>query len=144
MAKQKVEDRFGVSNPVILLVPNGSVAKETQLANELSDMNAVGSVQALSTMADPAIPRDMMPQAVRDMFISEDYSRMIVSLNIEGESDAVFAAVEDIKAAAQRYYPDQCWQREPPPASWTSRTRYRRTLWWSISFPSWRWGLSSC
>ena len=116
VAKQKVEDRFGVSNPVILLVPNDSVAKETQLANELSDMNAVGSVQALATMADPAIPRDMMPQAVRDMFISEDYSRMIVSLNIEGESDAVFAAVEDIKAAAQRYYPDQ-WLAAGTPTS---------------------------
>lgn len=107
VAKQKVEDTFGISNPVILLVPNDSVAKETQLANELEGLDAVGSVQALATMADPAIPRDMVPKAVQDMFVSEDYSRMIVSLNIDGESDATFAAVEEIQAAAQRYYPDQ-------------------------------------
>ena len=107
VAKQKVEDTFGISNPVILLVPNDSVAKETQLANELEGLDAVGSVQALATMADPAIPRDMVPKAVQDMFVSEDYSRMIVSLNIDGESNATFAAVEEIQAAAQRYYPDQ-------------------------------------
>lgn len=48
---------------------------------------------------------DMVPKAVQDMFVSEDYSRMIVSLNIDGESNATFAAVEEIQAAAQRYYP---------------------------------------
>lgn len=61
--REAIEAKFGVYNPVVLLVPRGDTAGEIALAQELEAQPAVTSVQALVTLADPTLPRDMLPDA---------------------------------------------------------------------------------
>ena len=105
--REAIEAKFGVYNPVVLLVPRGDTAGEIALAQELEAQPAVTSVQALVTLADPTLPRDMLPDAVVEQFESDEYSRMIVQLNIAEDGTALTQAVEDIEAAAEAYYPGQ-------------------------------------
>ena len=114
--REAIEAKFGVYNPVVLLVPRGDTAGEIALAQELEAQPAVTSVQALVTLADPTLPRDMLPDAVVEQFESDEYSRMIVQLNIAEEGTALTQAVEDIEATAEAYYPGQ-WLAVGTPTS---------------------------
>jgi predicted RND superfamily exporter protein len=104
--EKKITDIFGPYNPVVLLVPAGNIAKETALAQRLEDLDTVGSVQSLVTLADSAIAREMLPKAVIDQFETANYSRMILTLNTEVESVAAFSAVEQLTELVRSYYGD--------------------------------------
>ncbi|WP_368294490.1 RND family transporter [Dehalobacter sp. TBBPA1] len=105
--RNNIESCFGVYNPVVILVPNDDIAAEIQLAQELEEQKYIRDVQTLVTLADPAIPRSLLPQSVRDMFLSEHYTRMIVLMNIAGETPETFEAVAELEQSVQKYYPDE-------------------------------------
>ncbi len=105
--RQKMHDRFGIYNPVMLLVPNDDSPSEVALANELKSKKTIRDVQSLVTLVDHRIPRTLLPQSVKDQFLSEHYSRMIVLINSDGETKESYEAVEEIRKAAQKYYPDK-------------------------------------
>ncbi len=107
LARERMEERFGIYNPVMLLVPQGDTASEVNMASELKGQRTIREVQALVTLADDKLPRAILPQSVRDQFQSESYSRMIVLINSSGETPESYDAVEFIKETAQKYYPDQ-------------------------------------
>jgi predicted RND superfamily exporter protein len=103
----EMEDVFGRYNPLILMVPSGSIQRESALSAALGDLDGVKDVQALVTVADSSIPREMIPQDIVDNFQSERYSRLTVLLDTGIESAASFAAVGSIRETANRYYPGQ-------------------------------------
>lgn len=102
-----IQNKFGIYNPVILLVPNDNIAKEISLVNDLKEKNYIRDVQALVTLADPSIPRELLPDSVKNEFLSENYSRMIVLINIDEEKPETFEVVDEIKESAQKYYSDK-------------------------------------
>jgi predicted RND superfamily exporter protein len=102
--EDEILNKFGPYNPVVLLVPAGNIAKEAALAEKLTVLDSVNSVQALVTLADTAIAREMLPQSVIDQFETEHYSRMIITLNTEVEGKATFAAVEQLNELIKSYY----------------------------------------
>lgn len=100
---KKIEEKFGINNPVVLLVPKGSIANETALSEEFAGKGYISGVQGLVTLADPSIPQEMLPTEVLENFTSENYSRMILTLNIPVESEITFEAVEDIQDTVAKY-----------------------------------------
>ncbi len=105
--RRLIEEKFGVSNPVVLLVPNDNLRAEIDLCAELEASPYVKNITALVTVADPAIPRQFLPQEVRENFLSQDYSRIIVNLRPQGETPETYAAVDFLNAVVQKYYPDK-------------------------------------
>lgn len=106
-ARERMQQRFGVYNPVMLLVPKGDVPKEITLVKELKSHNTIKDVQGLVTLVDDKIPRSLLPESVKEQFESEHYSRLIVLLNLSGETPESYAAVEQIQKTAQKYYPGE-------------------------------------
>lgn len=102
-----IEDTFGSRHPSVLLVPAGSPALEAQLADELLDKPYITGVTALSTVADATIPRSFIPDEARERFETENYVRILLDTNLKGESQYNFDCVEDIKATAAKYYPEE-------------------------------------
>ena len=109
LERQAIEERFGIYNPVMLLVPGEDPAREAALARDLEALPGVRGVQALATMADPAIPRELIPAAAREQFVRNGMSRMIVELGVSGETPEVFATVTALKAAVAEQYPEGGW-----------------------------------
>ncbi|NLJ41241.1 MAG: MMPL family transporter [Clostridiales bacterium] len=103
---QKIIDKFGIDNPVMILVPKGDIKKEAFLAQRLERLDYVRSVVSLGTLADYAIPPSFIPAGVRENFESENYSRIIVNLNFVGEIPQSFDGVEEIRSIVGGYYPD--------------------------------------
>lgn len=105
--RQRIEELFGTTNPVMLLVPNDNLHAEISLCAELQASPYVKNVTALVTVADPSIPREFLPQEARDPFLSHNYSRIIVNLAEGGETPETYAAVDFLEATTQKYYPDK-------------------------------------
>ncbi|MEG0998887.1 MAG: MMPL family transporter [Clostridiales bacterium] len=106
--KEKVTKTFGESEPVMILVPNNNIAAEAKLCKDLQNLNFVRSVQSIPTLADPTIPRDMLPTTLKDQFLSEDFSRIVVFLNLGNESKLTYSTTEKLQNLADKYY-DNGW-----------------------------------
>ena len=105
--QKRIEEIFGIYNPTVLMVPKGDIPAESQLARDLESKEYISSVQALVTLADPSIPQEILPDKVIKNFTSENYSRMIINMNLPVESTATFSAVDEINSMVRAYYGNQ-------------------------------------
>lgn len=95
---------FGPYNPMVLLVPSGNIAKEAALADKLQHLDTVDNIQALVTIADSAIAREMLPDELVEKFETPNYCRFILFLNTEIEGEKAFRAVDQVDALVASYY----------------------------------------
>lgn len=107
--KIRIEEHFGLFDQAILLFPDGNIGAEIALAEKLSQNPYINSVQGLVTVADPIIPRALLPVSVRENFLSDGYGRMILYLNCTDENKAMFETVDYIRKTAAAYYGDEAW-----------------------------------
>ena len=107
--QQKISNTFGIYNPIILIVKAGDILSENDLTSELDKLPSIHSVQGLGTMASDGIPQEFLPEADSNRFVSENYNKIIVNLNIEGENDLVFKVVNDINILTESYYKTGEW-----------------------------------
>lgn len=105
-AKNKIEEKFGAFNPVILLLPKADKNALARFAKELSEYPFVDVVQTHVLVADNKIPEELLPEMVRTQFISDDYYRIIVGLSTPEEGPETFEAIEWINNRAKYYYDD--------------------------------------
>jgi uncharacterized protein len=107
--KARIETHFGIFDQAILLFPDGDIGAEIAMADQLSQNSYIDSVQGLVTVADPAIPRSILPASVRDNFLSDGYGQMILYLNCISEDEAMFDTVDYIRDTTATYYGDDVW-----------------------------------
>ncbi len=101
-----VSKKFSQNMQMVILVPENDIAKESQLCNALKEVDNVDSVISYSTMVGKDIPKDMLSEKQLSQFVSNGYSRIILNVTSDDESDAAFVAVEDIRSTAHKYYQD--------------------------------------
>lgn len=102
----EIEKTFGVSNQIILLVPNDNQINETKMAEQLMDMSGILNVQGYYTLIDPSIPRELINEQILTQFISEHYSRYIVYIDAPVESDYTNQVMNSIGETVSEYYDD--------------------------------------
>ncbi|MGN1031350.1 MAG: RND family transporter [Butyricicoccaceae bacterium] len=100
-----IEKTFGKTDTYVLMVPKGEEQTEKQLSEELQELDGVSSITSLANLIGPAIPRELMPEALMEQLESERYSRMVISVSADYEGEQTFALVERIRSTAQNYYP---------------------------------------
>lgn len=110
----KIEDTFGESNNFLVLVPRGSETSEYDMTNKLESLDIVKSVQGIYAFIDPATPQEIIPDYLRDEFLSENYSRYIVEVDTPIESDAAMEAVKQIRSEVSAYF-DKAYVTGPSP-----------------------------
>lgn len=104
ISKKRIEDRFGRFNPLVLLVPKGDKSSLEAFSHELDEYEHVASVQSLPLLVDPKLPEELLPDAVKDQFVSENNYRIIVGLNTPEEGPETFEAVRWIHERGNHYY----------------------------------------
>ncbi|MDO4542080.1 MAG: MMPL family transporter, partial [Bacillota bacterium] len=106
-AKEDMVDTFGNSEPVMILVPKDDVSAEDKMCRELESLDIVRSIQSRTTLADPAIPENILPDSLKDQFLSDEYSRIVVFLNLGVESDLTYESTEELENVAEKYFTGQ-------------------------------------
>lgn len=99
-----ITEEFGQQNMVALLVPRGDVAAEAALSDDLAEVDNVTGVLSYASSVGAAIPQGFVGEKVTSQFYSDDYARIVVSVDTESEGDEAFATVEEIYQVVQRYY----------------------------------------
>ena len=102
-----INEEFGESNALVLLVPRGDPGAEAQLAAELDDIDHVTSVLSYAGTVG-AVPEGFLDSSIVSQFYSDNYCRIIMYTDTSEEGDEAFAVVEQVRAAADEYY-DESW-----------------------------------
>ncbi|MBR1763250.1 MAG: MMPL family transporter [Eubacterium sp.] len=102
----KINETFGESINMVLLVPKGDVAREKELCNELGGIKNVTSVVAYASMVGNVIPPGYLDESITAQFYSEHYARIILYVSTPSESKEAFECVEQVREVANGYYDD--------------------------------------
>lgn len=103
---EKIEEVFGKSDSYVILVPTGDTAREAELSDRLHELPEITSIISFVDMAGTEVPVEYLEESQRKQLMSEDYSRMVVSVDAEYEGEKTFALVQQIRKIVQEYYPD--------------------------------------
>jgi predicted RND superfamily exporter protein len=105
----KINDRFGVSTPIVLLIPKGEPAKEAMLSSDLEKIDHVTQVVSYAKTVGRTIPGEYLDPGITGQFYSDNYSRIIVYTDTDEEGEEAFAAVEQVQQKAREYYSDKVY-----------------------------------
>lgn len=103
----EIEETFGRSMPMVVLVPKGDMAKEAQLSEELKNLDHVTSIISYPNTISSVIPPEYLNESVTENFYSENYSRMTLYTDTEAEGNVAFSLIESVKESVASYYDDE-------------------------------------
>ena len=106
---EKINEEFGDTNTIVMLVPRGDVATERMLGDSLLELNHITSVLSYAQTVGAEIPPEILDPAIVDQFYSENYSRLIIYSDIPPEGDLTFETVGQIRDVASEYYGDEAY-----------------------------------
>ena len=104
--EKAIDKKFGKSNPVIILVPNGDYISENEMGEEIENLKVVKKVQSFTNNVAEGIPDSFVPIDSYQKLKSNNYSRFIIYLKTDSESDMAFESVRELEEIAQKYYGD--------------------------------------
>lgn len=102
----EINETFGKSTPIVLLVPRGEVAKEEALSRELESIPQITQVVSYTNTVGAEIPPEYLGDSITGQFYSENYCRMILYADTETEGDEAFSVVQAVQEMAAGYYGD--------------------------------------
>jgi uncharacterized protein len=102
-----INEAFGETTPIVLLVPRGNAAKEAELVDDLEALDYVTGVIAYVNQVGAEIPPEYLDESIMEEFYSENYSRIVINTNQGTEGEIPFAIVENVEKAAEDYYGDE-------------------------------------
>ncbi len=104
--KAMIEESFGKSNQMVLLVPKVNLSTEESFSKDLEEMTYVSSVISYTNTVGKEIPTNLLSEDQSEQFFSKNYNRIVVISNLDVEGPAVFELIDKIRGAAQNYYGD--------------------------------------
>ena len=101
-----IEDEYGASNPLVIMVPKGDLAKEQQMNEELKNNKNVTSVISYVNTVESTIPDGFVPSESLSQLYSEHYSRFVVTVDTEEIQDGWTDKLDEIYGICEKYYGD--------------------------------------
>ena len=107
--REAIENLYGERDTYVLLVPVGDGQSEKKLSEEILAMPDVSSVISYAHTVGIQVPEEYLDEHTLRLLRSDNYSRIVISADVPYEGDRAFALIEDIRAAADKYYPDNTY-----------------------------------
>ncbi|MGN1126154.1 MAG: RND family transporter, partial [Ruminococcus sp.] len=101
----KIEDIFGKNDTYVVLVPKGDNNAEQKLSDALHKIPQVQSIISYVDTVGAEIPKEYLDEDTLSQLISDNYSRMVLSVEVDYEGEETFDLVEKIRDTANEYYP---------------------------------------
>lgn len=106
---REINAAFGKSNPMIAIVPNGSISNERELTDALEDLDFVNYALSMAGTLPQGIPESFLPEKVVKQLRTENYARIMISMDTEQESDYAFACSQTLEDLVKEYYPEDAY-----------------------------------
>lgn len=101
---QKIDSIFGENDTYVLLIPKESTAVQKELSDELKDLPQVTSIISYVDTVGTEIPETYLDSETLSELNSDNYTRMVISVETDYEGAETFALVENIRNIAEKYY----------------------------------------
>jgi predicted RND superfamily exporter protein len=99
---KKIDDVYGKSNQLVLLVPSSNPVAEKAIGEDINNVEGVSDIISYSITVGNEIPKEFIPEDTISSLVSQNYSRMIITLDAEEESDIAFNAIKSIRSLGQK------------------------------------------
>lgn len=103
----KIDEKFGKTNTLVLMVPRGDFAKETELSAVLKKIPEVKSVISYVDKAGAEVPTEYVDSDTLSKLLSDNYSRMVLTISCDFEGETTFSIIEQIRDIASNYYEEE-------------------------------------
>ena len=104
-----VEEIFGKNDTYAILVPGGDKEAERQLTDALNDLPEVKSIISYVNTVGEEIPEEYLDEETLSQLVSENYDRMVVSVETDYEGEDTFELVKEIRMILDEYYPEESY-----------------------------------
>ena len=104
---EKIEEVFGESDTYVLMVPKDSTATESELSEALHEVDEVTGIISYVDTVGAEIPEEYLDEDTLMQLNSENYTRLVISVDADFEGEETFKLVEEIRAIAEEYYPGE-------------------------------------
>lgn len=101
---EKIEDAFGKQDTYVLMVPKDSTATQAELSKELHDISQVKSILSYVDTVGETIPEQYLDEGTLSKLNSENFTRMVLTVDAEYEGDETFSLVEKVRSTVEKYY----------------------------------------
>ncbi|MGL5312094.1 MAG: efflux RND transporter permease subunit [Peptostreptococcaceae bacterium] len=118
----KINELYGKSNQFVLMIPSKDEVAEKEIGDKLKDIEGITDIISYSTSIGNEIPRKFVPEDQLSSLISDGYSRMIITVAAEEESETAFNAVESIRTLAKEYFGDNYYLAGGSPSAYDIKT----------------------
>ncbi len=102
---ESIEDAFGKQDSYVLLLPKDSTATQAELSEALHDIPQVKGILSYVDTVGATIPEQYLDSGTLSKLNSENYTRMVLTVDAAYEGDETFSLVETIRNTAEQYYP---------------------------------------
>jgi uncharacterized protein len=104
---EKIENAFGKQDTYVLMVPKNSTATEKELSKALRNIPQVKSILSYVDTVGETIPEQYLDSDTLSKLNSENYTRMVLTIDAAYEGEETFSLVETIRNTAEKYYPGE-------------------------------------
>ena len=108
---KKITDTFGSATSMVVMVPKGNVAREKLLCEEIKQIEDVTAVISYADTVGSVIPEEFLSDSITENFYSDNYARIIISLDTPDEGTKAFNAVEAVRKTVNKYTVDMYNER---------------------------------
>lgn len=103
----EIREIFGQRDTYVLLVPNGSRQTEQALSDDLHTLPQVTDIISYVDTVGAEIPAEYLDDETYSLLCSDNYTRMVITLDTDYEGKDTFDLVEKIREIAQKHYADK-------------------------------------
>lgn len=103
----EIEEVFGLNDSYVVLVPNGNPEAERALSEALHDISEVTSIISYVDTVGAAIPKEYLDEDILSQLVSDDYTRMVLSVETAYEGQKTFDLVKKLRDTVEIYYPGE-------------------------------------
>lgn len=104
---EKIETAFGKRDTYVLIVPKDSTATQAELSKSLHDIPQIKSILSYVDTVGETIPEQYLDEGTLSKLNSNNYTRMVLTVDTDYEGNETFSLVEEIRDTAEDYYPGE-------------------------------------
>lgn len=103
-ANKKLEEIYQINTSYLVLMRQELPAREgKEMIAKIEDLDGVVSVLALDKAIGTSVPKDMIPDAIRNTAESQDHQIVVVNSEYRVSTDACNSQIDQVKAIAKDY-----------------------------------------
>lgn len=104
IANEKLDETFKMNSTHIVLIDSEVEPKDiNSMMNQINDLDGVKATLGLDTFVGPSIPREILPDSVKEVVMDENYQMVMISSEYAVASDEVNEQCDKIQSIIKKY-----------------------------------------